>query len=295
MARSRAIGKKSVLSASAKKKDSATADDAVSDGIADDLMKKRMVKARFDSLARTLKFRQFLGASIEPRISDSEIIVCFADVRGFTSFCRELQTEMQDRKIQNFLKQYGKVFNEGLMSWYVKNIDLPRAKPEVSLLKVADYVVPSMYKNLGDGMMIVWEIPPHLDPLSQGVLCQCVLAVIFEMQKRFYFHFRELSPVAVDSYGKRVVDLEIGFGVAKGHAWRLDYGHGIDYAGSVIHLASRLQDYARPRGVVSTYDVSTWAFDQLAKNKHSKIREIDDVKGYGKVKVWSTDELPKGD
>ena len=66
-------------------------------------------------LNRLLGFKHFLSSGFEPKISDAEIIVCFADVRGFTAYCRKLQQEMQDRKIQNFLRDYFKIFNEGLV------------------------------------------------------------------------------------------------------------------------------------------------------------------------------------
>src|SRR4051812_14402941 len=57
-------------------------------------------------------------ASLEPAVQDSEIIVCFADVRGFTQYCRKLQQDSHDRKIQNFLRRYFKIFAEGLLLWH---------------------------------------------------------------------------------------------------------------------------------------------------------------------------------
>jgi hypothetical protein len=73
---------------------------------------------RMDVLGQIPGFRQFVGSSFEPVITDVEIIVCFADIRGFTTYCRDLQKEMQDRKIQNFLRTYIKIFAEGLMRWF---------------------------------------------------------------------------------------------------------------------------------------------------------------------------------
>src|SRR5262245_10898452 len=65
---------------------------------------------RLDVLKRVLTFGPFLGSSFEPSISDREIIVCFVDVRGFTGFCRRLQMEMQDLRIQHFLKAFFSIF-----------------------------------------------------------------------------------------------------------------------------------------------------------------------------------------
>ncbi|MBU1698719.1 MAG: adenylate/guanylate cyclase domain-containing protein [Candidatus Eisenbacteria bacterium] len=245
-----------------------------------------LLKDRFDALGQILKFKQFLGASFEPTISDSEIIVCFADVRGFTAYCHELQQEMQDRKIQNFLRRYITVFNEGLVAWFVKKLDEKYTTPNENHLKIAEFMTPSMYKNLGDGLMIVWEIPAHLDFPAQGNLSQQIVLAIDEMCKRFYFHFRNLLPVELDCYSKRVLDLEFGVGIAKGHAWRLDYGHAIDYAGSIINLASRLEGCARPSGIVAHYDVSTWMFNQLVKEGMGNIVDITNLKGYTAVRAW---------
>jgi hypothetical protein len=75
--------------------------------------------------------------------------------------------------------------------------------------------------------------------------------------------------------------------VAKGHAWRLDFGHSVDYAGSIINLASRLASVARPRGIVAHYDVSTWIFDEFVQQKEGAVMTLDDIKGYEPgIKVW---------
>jgi hypothetical protein len=134
-----------------------------------------LLNDRMMVLGQVLGFKQFLGSSFEPVISDSEIVVCFADIRGFTNYCRTLQKEMQDRKIQNFLRTYVKIFNEGLMRWLVENIDI---EDDEDAKDMARYVIPSMYKNLGDGMMIVWEVPPTLDLHTQGLLAQSIVEII---------------------------------------------------------------------------------------------------------------------
>ena len=168
---------------------------------------------RMEVLRKVLQFRQFLGSSFEPAISDSEIIVCFADIRAFTSFCRSLQEEMQDRKIQNFLRTYMTIFNEGLMEYFVHNTDPTYGKVDPAIEALSKYVVPTMYKNLGDGMMIVWEIPSALGLAEQGSLAQEIISVVLHTADRFYWHFRNLSPVELDSYSDQVEKLEIGFGV----------------------------------------------------------------------------------
>ncbi len=123
---------------------------------------------------------------------------------------------MQDRKIQNFLRDYFKIFNEGLLG--VLGNDNYDVETEIG-----SQLVPTMYKNLGDGLMIVWEITPGLDNLLREYAATAVRCYITEaMEEAFYSRFKSLSPVEIDAYSREVTKLRIGFGVAKGHAWRLD-------------------------------------------------------------------------
>lgn len=240
-----------------------------------------------DVLHRVLGFKHFLSSGFEPKISDAEILVCFADVRGFTTFCRNLQRDMQDRKIQNFLRCFFRIFVEGLMEQMdqIRNEDDPEYANVVAT--VQRHLVPTMYKGLGDGMMLVWELPPSLDASLQGTLTHQILLLIEKIGGRFYHYFRDLSPVEMDSFSKEVTKLDIGFGVAKGHAWRLDFGSFVDYAGSIINLASRLEAESRPRGVTAQYDVSPWLFDMQVNEKNGRILDLKDIKGYDSVvKVW---------
>jgi class 3 adenylate cyclase len=150
-----------------------------------------------------------------------------------------------------------------------------------------------MHKNLGDGMMMVWEIPAALDLSVQGRIAQQIVSIINNMALSFYHHFRNLTGVELDSYSEEVTTLNIGFGVTKGHAWRLDFGHSVDYAGSIINLASRLESLARPGGIIALYDVSNWFFDanvETAGNGH--IVKIKTIRGYGSdVTVWISPDV----
>lgn len=247
-------------------------------------------------LRQVLQYRQFLGSGFDPIIRDAEIIVCFADVRGFTDYCRRLQREMQDRKIQNFLRTYVRIFAEGLMRWQVTSSQRLDKDVGASAKEIARHVVPSMYKNLGDGMMLTWEIPDGMELNLQGRLTQEILFLIDNFSDQFQVHFRDLTPTEQDSFSAEVERLQIGFGVAKGHAWRLDFGHSIDYAGSVINLASRLESLARPKGIICLYDVSPWLFDEMHSDDDSGVTgTISGIKGYDPVRVWLSRLVdPKG-
>jgi len=258
-----------------------------SEKIEKEKLKKSRRRDRRRVLDTVLKFRNFLGCSFEPQIEDTEIFVCFADIRGFTEYCRTLQKEMQDRKVQNFLKSYVKIFNEGLLDWFVDNTDANFQPIKRNRLEILDLVIPTYYKNLGDGAMLVWEVPPSLGSMAQGILAQEIISLVENIEGRFNRIFVEsLSPVQQDALSQHVQKLKIGFGVAKGHAWRLDYGTHTDYAGSVINLAARLESMARPTGTIFHYDMSPWIFDQLVDDDSGKIVEITGIKGYGSIKAY---------
>lgn len=248
-----------------------------------DAIEEKLMAAddRLGVLQRVLSFGPFLGSSFEPTISDREIIVCFADIRGFTAYCRQLQLQMQDRRIQNFLKSFFKIFSEGLLEWFVDNNEAGIGQAQLGCKHLQQFVVPTMYKNLGDGLMMVWEIPPDLDMVYQGVLGNSVIQIVDNIVDRFYQRFRDLTADDRTYYGSEVTNLNLGVGLAKGHAWRLDFRHSIDYAGSVVNLASRLQGMARPSGIVIQYDMAPNRFDEIAASGLGQIASSDGLREFG--------------
>jgi len=243
-------------------------------------------------LATYRRFGSFTQSAFEPKISDSEIVVCFADVRGFTHYCKSLQQQMQDRKIQNFLKTHGSIYMDGLLRWYVAAEDI--IEP-ATFRVLRDLMAPTTYKNLGDGLMLVWEIPRNLETSEQSILVTTIMKIVDSIEAVFYDRFRNLTPAETEAYSSEVESLDIGFGMAKGHAWRLDYGSSVDYAGSLVNLAARLQDRARPRGQVIHFDVASWFLDKRAtKDGDGKILTIRGIRGYDDVKVWASKEVSEG-
>ena len=247
------------------------------------------VESHLDFLPKIMNLGGFLSASVRPNIKDTEVIVCFADIRGFTEYCKRLQEDSHDRKIQNFLQRYFSIFVEGMVAWRtewdrsenggkIKNSDL---------FAVKNYLCPTMFKNLGDGMMIVWEIPAGIPQHVEGVTAREVINAVVWIQSRFYHYFRNLTDVEKDSYSELVSKLDIGFAVARGHAWRLDFAHGVDYAGSVVNLTSRLLDYARPCGIVIQYLMSQALCDEQIKDGNGRLAKITGLKGFpGGSQVW---------
>jgi class 3 adenylate cyclase len=98
-------------------------------------------------------------------------------------------------------------------------------------------------KNLGDGNLLIWELPqpPTADWLEELVRA-CLSAQ------------REYGALVVRQNFEGVEHLphDLGFGIALGPVL-----HGDDYYGNAVNLAARLQDQARPRGV--TLDEGTSA------------------------------------
>ncbi|MGA2179598.1 MAG: hypothetical protein ABSH15_08460 [Verrucomicrobiota bacterium] len=255
---------------------------------------KEEVEERLDLLPKVMNLGGFLSASVRPHIRDSEIIVCFADIRGFTEYCKRLQEDSHDRKIQNFLQRYFEIFVEGMVGWRTQwdrqERDGTVKNPDLFVVK--EHLCPTMFKNLGDGMMIVWEIPPGLPQLVDGQIAREVIDAVQWIRSRFYHCFRDLTDVETDSYSELVSRLDIGFAVARGHAWRLDFAHGVDYAGSVVNLTSRLLDYARPEGIVIQYLMSQALCDSFIADGDGRLAKVTGLKGFpGGALVWLSPEI----
>ena len=242
---------------------------------------------------RCVRLGQFFDIAYPPKVTDVEIVVCFADLRGFTSYCHTLQKTSLDNRIQNFLKDYLDYFSIYSLSvlqeiWRLEPTDEAAGMDQTSAA-IKDIIVPVSYKNLGDGVMIVWEIPPNASKTVQGMATHSILQVALNIYNQFKARFHELADVDVDAYSEKVKQLRIGFGLARGHAWKLDFGHHVkfDYAGSVVNLAARLQEHARPEGIVCQYEFSQACFEMLLKKKLGKVRVLKTLKGIGKQKVFT--------
>jgi class 3 adenylate cyclase len=88
-----------------------------------------------------------------------------------------------------------------------------------------------------------------------------------------------------------VGSLQLGFGLARGRAWRFDFGarRPVDYAGNIVNLAARLQDRARPEGIVAEVGFCDPVFRSLKSD--GQTTEII-VKGREKrARVWASPEV----
>jgi class 3 adenylate cyclase len=141
------------------------------------------------------------------------IIAIILDIRGFTPFCKEEES----LNVANFIKRV-----------YIRIMDdyFPKA---------------SFYKPTGDGLLII--VPYTSESLKDAVnntMTSCLnllenFGKLREGDDMIYFSTPD----------------KIGIGISRGAACCISSeGTIIDYSGRVINLASRLNDFARPSGIV---------------------------------------------
>jgi len=145
--------------------------------------------------------------------TNEHIIAIVLDIRGFTPFCKEEES----LNVANFIKRV-----------YIRIIDdyFPKA---------------SFYKPTGDGLLIIITYTPEsLKDIMTNTVKTCLSLVqdfgeLCKGDSMIYFDTPE----------------RIGIGLSRGTACCISSGGTIiDYSGRVINLASRLNDFARPFGIV---------------------------------------------
>lgn len=100
---------------------------------------------------------------------------------------------------------------------------------------------PAIVKSLGDGLLCVWDfssLEPKKHMQIKKVLLQAVLHLNERIGRRLAKAWGVQGPI------------ETGMGLATGDAAKAQVGPSLDYFGYVVNLASKLQGFARPHGVV---------------------------------------------
>lgn len=248
-----------------------------------------------DGYERALLLKGFADSGRAPKMTDVEVAVCFADLRGFTQYVHQLQKDGQDNKVQNFLKDYFGIYPMSVL-YSIWNLE-PDDHEEISEIdaELRKLIVPASYKNLGDGMMIVWELQTASTTVVQGLATRYIIEIVQGNEQNFIQLTRKLGAVEIDSYSRHVSELGMGFGLTRGHAWRLEFGYhsAPDYAGSIVNLAARLQGLARPSGIVAQLGFSESIFHQFVKKKKGSIHTIDSPKGFGtdSIQIWISNKV----
>jgi class 3 adenylate cyclase len=249
------------------------------------------LKAPFAPVVEGYERALFLGHFIEagrvPSVTDVEVAVCFADLRGFTKYVDALQSNLQDTRVHQFLGTYFQIYPKAVLET-VYALEPEKGRKITSQSdQVRSIVVPSMFKNLGDGMMLVWELRGSR-AVQDGVAAR-ILQIVATLRRLFRRVVGNETKGAPKSYSTRVGSLRLGFGLARGRAWRLDFGkqRPVDYAGSIVNIAARLQDLARPEGIVAEVGFCDPVFRRSA-GQHASVtlKGIDDP-----VDVWASNEV----
>lgn len=141
------------------------------------------------------------------------VIVVVCDIRGFSSFSKDHEAP----DIAMFSKRF---FVKLLEEYFVD----------------ADFA-----KSTGDGMLLLFKYSENnLQELADQVLTNCMKIVCDfpTMMKN-------------DSMINYMVPDAVGFGIARGTAFCLYSDHEVvDYSGQTLNLASRLNEFAYPQGIV---------------------------------------------
>jgi class 3 adenylate cyclase len=156
------------------------------------------------------RFLSLLGAA---QGQSEFVVVAVVDIRGFSDFSRRHESP----NIAMFIKRF-----------YVRLLE--------EYFSSATFVKPT-----GDGLLLIF---PY-DEVSLPSVCETVTTACFRCLQDFPSICKDDPMINFD------VPKSVGFGIARGTACRLFSGDQvIDYSGHLLNLASRLNDLARPSGIV---------------------------------------------
>ncbi|HEY5994626.1 MAG TPA: adenylate/guanylate cyclase domain-containing protein [Gallionellaceae bacterium] len=151
---------------------------------------------------------------LEHAKGQSEYVICVVvDIRGFSSFCNTRQAP----DIGTFIAK----FYIAILRKYFSN---------------AAYAKPT-----GDGLLMLFRFTEQdLQKVAERIVTSCLKAI-----KEYPSLLLNDPMITFEMPG------QIGFGIARGTAFCLYSGREvIDYSGPVLNLATRLNDFARPNGIV---------------------------------------------
>jgi class 3 adenylate cyclase len=190
--------------------------------------------------------------------------------------------------VHEFLSAYFQIYPKAVLE-LVYALE-PKAESEISVQgeQVRNMIVPSMFKNLGDGMMLVWELQGGR-AVHDAVTAR-ILQILATIQRLFNHLVAAQARGAGPPYSTAVSSLRLGFGLARGHAWRLTFSRQrtMDYAGSIVNLAARLQDLARPEGIVAQVGFC----DRVLRTSKGQRARVATLKGLeNPVEVWASQSV----
>jgi class 3 adenylate cyclase len=174
--------------------------------------------------AQQKAFRESLETAVGV---SSQIIIVFADVRGFSNFSKG---------------------NDAT--------DVAEFVRSVYLRIIESFPFADFYKTTGDGLLIT--IPYRRSDLKEKAAA--TVKACLDIVENF------ATFCAGDPMVNFDVPQHVGFGIVRGSACRLVSGDAIvDYSGHRLNLAARLMDLARPDGVVIDHNFDTSLLDESTR------------------------------
>jgi class 3 adenylate cyclase len=153
--------------------------------------------------------------------SHTKIIAMFLDLRGSTQWERDV--------VRGNLEYVGN-FIDDLREWALTHTSVPPLSS------------PTLVKFLGDGYLFIWEVPDDsmiTNRFNVVVSSACVL------HENYPVWVRDTPSIWLGA------PRAIGIGIDLGSALRLTFENGsVDYVGSPVNNAAKMQDLARPDGGV---------------------------------------------
>jgi class 3 adenylate cyclase len=174
-----------------------------------------------------------------------QIAVCIADIKGFTVFSNSAETMGSgriDKLLAIFFTAIDKAFRDGM-----RNLEGDTDFQN----EIRASAVPTIAKPLGDGAMIVWEFSEiYRDHDYEIGMILFIIDFVRAFQDHFYSMLNELK--SKSAYTTSFTNVNVGIGLSYGKAWKTaGLGNSVDYVGTPVREAFRLQELAKPCGVVA--------------------------------------------
>lgn len=184
--------------------------------------------------------RQFLKQLPLAKGESKPVIALNADVRGFSKFSLEVEsvdTALYIRKIY-----------QAILGNYFPDADF--------------------FKPTGDGLLLVFDVEEgNNKDLTEKA------NTLVERSMRLVDEFADI--LVGDPWIYFPMPTRIGVGIARGAASRLIAGKTtLDYSGTVLNIASRLMDLARPGGIVIDQTFPVGLLDEETRGKFKKDDQV---------------------
>jgi len=145
----------------------------------------------------------------------SDVVVLFADLRGFSTWCNEAEIANVAEVIT---VQYERV------------------------IQVCNDFHHHFHKFLGDGFLLLWEADTEMD---STVCLKHALGAVFEIHKKYWYLAKELGYKAPAGYG---IGLSIGQAIRIQPETFIKEMNEVDFLGYPLNCSARMQSLAEPFG-----------------------------------------------